>query len=142
MPLRIDARAKPALAMSSVVLVEHAEAVPAEQQDKTNPLYLGSTLIYPNLGTPVVRSKRGSLVFYYTARGAAGPLNGRAELVQDGRVVAQRTIGAPSADASGLVQQASELPLGDLGAGPYELRLTLSDGAATVTRSTTFMLQP
>ena len=142
LPLQVDARDPKALAMSSLVLVDHAEAVPEDQKDTTNPLYLGTTLIYPNLGTPIVRSKRGSLVFYYTARGGKAPLSGRVELVQDRQVVASRALAPPTADATGLVQQANELPLTDIGAGPYELRVMLTDGATTVTRTTGFTLLP
>ena len=122
--------------MSSLVLVDRAEAVPADQKDPLNPLYFGTTLIYPNLGTPVARSKRGSLVFFYTARAAGRPLTGRVELLQDQRVVASRDMAVPAADATGLVQHANELPLDEIGAGPYELRVTLSDGGTNVTRST------
>jgi len=78
-----------------VVLVDHAEAVPAEQKDSRNPLYLGTTLIYPNLGTPITRSKRGSLVFFYTARAGKRALTGRVELVQDGHVLATRAMPVP-----------------------------------------------
>ena len=118
--------------MSSLLLVDRAEAVPPDQKDPTNPLYFGTTLIYPNLGTPVARSKRGSLVFFYTARAAGRPLTGRVELLQDQRVVASREMSVPAPDATGLVQHANELPLDDVGAGPYELRVTLSDGRTNV----------
>ena len=84
--------------MSNVILVDHAEAVSAEQKDPRNPLYLGTTLIYPNLGTPVKRSTRGSLVFFYTppARRSC-PLTGRVDLVQDG----PRLRDSPAASAAG-----------------------------------------
>ena len=142
LPLAVPAREPSALAMSDVVLVDHAEAVPADQKDSRNPLYLGTTLIYPNLGTPVARSKRGSLVFFYTARAGKRPLTGRVELIQDGRVLAGRPLQPPPADDTGLVQHANELPLDEIGAGPYELRVTVSDGKETVTRTTSFALQP
>ena len=132
LPLAVEKREASALAMSDVVLVDHAEAVPAEQRDPRNPLYLGTTLIYPNLGTPVTRSKRGSLVFFYTARAGKRPLTGRVELVQDGRVLATRPLQVPPPDDTGLVQHANELPLDEVGAGPYELRVTVSDGKDTV----------
>ena len=129
--------------MSSVILVDHAEAVPETQRDPINPLYLGTTLIYPNLGTPITRSKRGSLVFFYTARAGKRPLTGRVELApgRPGRGAPGRCT-VPPADDTGLVQHANELPLDDVGAGPYELRVTLSDGASTVTRSAAFTLLP
>ncbi len=142
LPLDVESHARSALAMSSLVLVDHAEAVPADQQDTANPLYLGTTLIYPNLGTPVRRSQRGSLVFYYTARPAKVTPTGRVELIQDGRVIAQRALALPAADDTGLIRHANELPLDEIGAGPYELRVMLTDGASTVTRSASFVLQP
>ena len=142
LPLAVDQREPSALAMSDIVLVEHAEAVPADQKDPRNPLYLDTTLIYPNLGTPVARSKRGTLVFFYTARAGKRPLTGRVELVQDGRVLAGRPLQPPSADDTGLVQHANELPVDDIGTGPYELRVTLSDGRDSVTRTASFTLLP
>ncbi len=142
LPLEVAARDPQALAMSSLVLVERAEAVPEDQRDPANPLYFGTTLVYPNLGTPVARSRRGSLVFYYTARAAGRPLRGRVELLQESRVVASREMAVPSADDAGRIQHANELPLDGVGAGPYELRVTLSDGRSSVVRSTAFTLQP
>jgi VWFA-related protein len=135
-------RDRDALAMSDLVLVDHAEAVPDDRKDAGNPLYLGNTLIYPNLGTPIVRSTRGSLVFFYTARAGERRLAGQVELWQGGDVVARRTLAVPTAAAGGLVQHANELPLGDLGAGSYDLRVMLSDALGTVTRSTSFVLRP
>ena len=88
------------------------------------------------------RSRRGSLAFYYTARGGRVPLNGRVELVQDGQVIATRALAPPAPDDTGLVQHANELPLSDVGPGAYELRVSLGDGASSVTRSTRFVLQP
>ena len=40
------------------------------------------------------------------------------------------------------VAAANELPLSDVGAGSYELRVTLSDARATVTHATPFVLRP
>ena len=42
----------------ALTLAGCAEAEPPDHNDPTNPLYFGTTLIYPNLGTPVARSKR------------------------------------------------------------------------------------
>ncbi len=142
LPLRVEAREPSALAMSDLILVDHAEAVPADRQDRANPLYLGSTLIYPNLGTPIVRSSRGSLVFFYTARAGTRPLTGRVDLVHDGRAIATRALTVPAADDTGFVQHANELPLDEIGAGSYELRVSLSDGLAAVTRTAAFVLRP
>jgi len=143
LPIEVAPRDPGSLAMSSLVLVDRAEAVPADQKDPSNPLYFGTTLVYPHLGgSPVSRSKRGSLVFYYTARAGGRPLTGRVELLQDERVVASREMAVPAPDPTGLVQHANELPLDDIVAGPLELRVSLSDGRTSVKRSTAFRLQP
>ncbi|MEO5823884.1 MAG: VWA domain-containing protein [Vicinamibacteraceae bacterium] len=141
-PLAVPAREPSALAVSDLILVDHAEAVPEDQKDPRNPLYLGSTLIYPNLGTPVRRSQRGSLVFFYTARAGKRPLTGRVELAEGGHVLATRSLAVPPADDTGLVQHANELPLDEIGAGSYELRVSVSDGKDTVSRTTSFVLAP
>jgi VWFA-related protein len=142
MPLEIAARDAKALVMSSLVIVDRAEAVPADKKDATNPLYVGTTLVYPNLGTPIVRSKRNSVVFYYTARAGKRPLTGRVELLEGGQVVASRALAVPPADDAGLVQHANELPLDQIDPGSYELRVTLSDGASSVTRAAPFAIAP
>jgi hypothetical protein len=142
LPLEVAAHDRSALAMSSLVIVDRAEAVPGTEKDPGNPLYLGNTLIYPNLGTPVARSARGSLVFYYTARAGKRPLTGRVEILQGGRVVATRSLEIPKADETGLVQHANELPLDEVDAGRSELRVTLADGDATATRTASFVLMP
>jgi len=121
--------------------VDHAEAVPADKKDPQNPLYLGTTLIYPNLGTPIVRSARGSLVFYYTARAGGRPLTGRVELLQDGQAIATQTLTVPPADDPGLVQHANELPVNEVGAGSYQLRVTLADSVGrSMSRTAPFVL--
>jgi VWFA-related protein len=142
LPITVPARDLDALAMSDIVLVDHAEAVPDDQKDARNPLFLGTTLIYPNLGLPVARSKRDSLVFFYTARASKRPLTGRAELLEGGRIVASRALAVPAAGPDGLVQHANEMPLTDVGAGSYELRVSLSDTRGSITRSTSFALRP
>jgi hypothetical protein len=141
-PLDVPRRDASAVAMSSVIVVDHAEAVPADKKDASNPLFLGTTLIYPNLGTPIVRSKRGSLVFYYTARAGGRPLTAQVELLRGSQVMATRTLAVPAADDTGLIQQANELPLEEVGAGSYELRVALYDGRATVARTAPFVLLP
>ena len=142
LPIAVPARDPSALAVSDVVLVDHAEAVPADQKDPRNPLYLGTTLVYPNLGTPITRSKRGSLVFFYTARAGKRALTGRVDLARNGAVLATRALAVPAADETGLVQHVNELPLDEIGAGPYELRVTVSDGRDSVTRTAPFTLVP
>ena len=57
-------------------------------------------------------------------------------------MLATRGLQVPPPDDTGLVQHANELPLDEVGAGPYELRVTVSDGKDTLTRTAPFVLQP
>ena len=140
MPLDVPRREKSALAMSGLVLVDHAEAVPAEQKDPTNPLYFGTTLIYPNLGTPVTRSKRGSLVFFYTARGGGASADRPGRAAAGRRVLAAKALAVPPADDTGLVQHANELPLdGDRRRALRAARDAVRRGT-TVTRAASFVI--
>ena len=72
-------------------------------------------------------------MFFYTARAGKRPLTGRVELAP-GSAASSRTRALHGAGRrrTGLVQHANELPLDEVGAGPYELRVTLSDGRTTV----------
>jgi len=62
------------------------------------------------------------------------------ELLQDGQAVATQSLNVPPADDTGLVQHANEFALDEIGAGSYELRVSLYDGRATVARTTPFVL--
>ena len=127
--------------MSSLVLVDHAEAVPADQKDTATRSISGRRWSIPIWARRSAhRSGLAGLLLH--GRGGKAPLHGTVELVRDRHVVAQPRARPADSGRQGLVQQANELPLADIGAGPYELRVTLTDGTASVTRSAPFTLLP
>lgn len=125
------------LRMSSLVLVRSGEKVPEKDRRGDNPLMVGDTVLYPNLGEPVSRSAK-EVGFYF----AAYPVKGGAaadsalELLQNGAVVARFPMALPPPAASGRSQQIGRLPLAQLSPGTYELRAIVQQGSEHVARST------
>ena len=123
------------LRMSSLVLVKKGEKVP-EGEPRVGPLFVKDVLIYPNLGEEVSKAAR-ELGFFFTVYPAAGPSAPQAilELIQNGKPLAQVTLPLDAADASGQIRQVGRLPLGEIPAGRYELRVIVKQGAEQVFRS-------
>jgi VWFA-related protein len=131
------------LRMSSLMLVsrgEHAEAGAASD----NPLIVHNTLLYPNLGVPFKKAADKELAFFFTAytgTDAQAPLTGTIELLQNANVVARSALQLAAADADGRVQQLSRIPIEALQPGEYQLRILVTQGQRTVSRSTEFRIE-
>ncbi len=131
------------LRMSSLVVVsrgEHAEAT----ADTDNPLIVHNTLLYPNLGVPFKKAADKELAFFFTAytgTDAQAPLSGTIELLQNANVVARSALQLAAADADGRVQQLSRIPIEALQPGEYQLRILVTQGKRTVSRSTEFRIE-
>jgi VWFA-related protein len=128
--------------MSSLVIVGRAERVPESERDPNNPLYVGDVLLYPNLGTPLSKSRDGKLSFFYTLFPRAATLRATLELVSGGRSVATVPLTLPAADATGRVQHLAQLPLASLAEGSYTVRITLNGWMTPLTRDASFTLAP
>jgi len=115
--------------LSSLVVIDHVERVPASDRDPSNPLYFGEMLVYPSMGDPLRKSVAKALGFYFTARGPATARKAQLEVAKDGQVTARLPLDLPAPDSSGLIQHAGTLPLQTFAPGTYELRMTLLDGA-------------
>jgi VWFA-related protein len=130
--------------VSSVVLVRRSERVPADQQDSTNPLYVGDRLLYPNAGEALSRSVDRELTFYYTVYprpSAPRAPSATIELLRSGRTLARMPVTLAQADRAGRIQQVSRLPLQPLPDGTYELRVLVDEGPRAVVRSTFFTVK-
>ena len=123
------------LRMSSLVIVKRGEKVP-EGEPKVGPLFVKDVLIYPNLGEDVSKAAK-ELGFFFTVYPAAGVPAPQAflELIQNGKPLAQVPLTLDAADASGQIQQVGRLPLGEIPAGTYELRVIVKQGTEQVFRS-------
>lgn len=127
-PLEVPAPGPSGAVLSSLVVIDHVEQVPAPDRDPRNPLYFGEMLVYPSLGDPLRKSVAKAMGFYFTARGPADARKGLLEIVRDGQVTARLPLDLPAPDASGLIQHAGTLPLQSFVPGTYEIRLTMLAG--------------
>ena len=130
------------LRMSSLVVVTRGEH--AEDADGDNPLIVHNTLLYPNLGVPFKKAADKELAFFFTAytgTDAQAPLTGTIELLQNANVVARSALQLAAADADGRVQQLSRIPIEALQPGEYQLRILVTQGSRTVSRSAEFRIE-
>jgi hypothetical protein len=98
-----------------------------------DPLAYQGKRIYPALLTDLAAVGEQYLYFVaYPDRNGASKLELRTELLLNGRVVADRTMPLPAADASGAIPvliQAAGRP------GQHEIRFTLSQGSESSTQT-------
>jgi VWFA-related protein len=126
--------------MSSLVLVSRAEEVTAGQAVPDAPLYVGRTLLYPNLGAPIKKSAAGALPFYFTLYGDLNNVKVYAQLLRNGEAVAEAPVALSPATGPRL-QHVGRLPIASLAAGTYELRIRATDGTHEISRTAFFTLQ-
>jgi VWFA-related protein len=126
------------LRASSLVLVGKAEKLEAGDDSAPQPLRYRDVLLHPLLGSPLRATTQPEVVLFLTAWPSPERpgVEALVEVVRDGRVLVKAPAGRQEADPDGRVQFASSLPLGSLGPGAYELRMTLTDGRDALTRST------
>jgi hypothetical protein len=126
--------------LSTLMLIQRAEKVPESERLADSPLYRGDTLLYPNIGTPLRRGVDRELGFYFTAylpEQSAAP-KAVLELLRNAQVVAQVPLTLDAADPQGRIQQVSRIPIDQLTAGTYELRIVVRDGNAAVSKTAQF----
>jgi VWFA-related protein len=129
--------------MSSLVLVDRTEEVaeaPPEQAGNA-PLYVGQRLLYPNVGKPIVKAVTPELPFYFALYGDVREVTeGTVQLLKQGRAIAEGPLTLPKADGSPL-QHVGRLPVADLPAGTYELRVRVAAAERELSRTAFFTLQ-
>ena len=143
-PLEIGTSDETKPRLSSVAVLKRAERLTPEEQKRDQPLRFGELLVYPNLGEPIDRNAAKQLAYFFTAwpaKGATKPMQVTLEILQNNRPVGKTSGELPPADASGQIKYASAFPLDKFQPGTFELKVTVSDGVNSVTRSTTFDLR-
>jgi VWFA-related protein len=132
-----------ALRLSSVVVLKRAERLSPADQKENNPFHYGEVLIYPNMGEAINKSAKQLAFFFdvYTARGASNPPKLTIEVDQGGKPMAQASQDLPAADAGGRIQYASALPIDGFKPGDYLLKITVTDGKSSASRSVGFSVQ-
>ena len=130
------------LRLSDVMILKRAEPAPAAAETLSNPFRVGNVLVTPNLGEPISRTLKEAPFFFtiYTPPGTIAGPKLTIELRQRDQTLAQMPGDLPKPDAAGRIQYLAGLPLERLPAGSFELRITISDGTTTVTRSAYFTI--
>jgi hypothetical protein len=141
--LTVPAANPSSFGMSSLVLVNRVEEVndaPPAESSVTAPLYVGRTLLYPNLGEPIRNFATSELPFYFTLYGNVNAVKASAQLMRNGQPLAEAPVHLPPATGP-RVQHVGRLRIGALAAGTYELHIRVTDGRDELTRTAYFTLQ-
>jgi VWFA-related protein len=141
--LTVPSPAPAALEMSSLVLVSRIEDLGeafTPSSAAVAPLYVGRTLIYPNLGEPITRSASSELPFYFTLYGALDGVKANAQLLRNGQTLAEAPIALPAAQGSA-VQHVGRFPIGALPGGTYQLCILVHNGRQEISRTAFFTIR-
>jgi len=130
-----------ALNVSDLVVVHHAERVPANERQPNNPLYFGDVVIYPNMGEPLVKARDKAVTFYVVVPGVLGTPSATLEVLGGAEVVARSPVALPQPDPSGRIAHVAQVPLDALPPGRYTIRLTVSQGNQKEVRETAFVIE-
>jgi len=130
------------LRVSSLVIVSRTERLMSSELDADNPLQAGDRLIYPSLGEPL-RRRRGDTVAFYVTIVPSGTeaIQARLHILQAGHVVAALPVPLDAVDASGRIQQVGQMPAAGLGAGDFQFRLVIKQGAAQQVREASLRVE-
>lgn len=130
-----------ALRLSSLMVVRRGERVAEGDRDSANPLYVGETLLYPNLGTPLRAGVDKELPFYFTVYlGDGGQATASLEVLQNARPLAKVPLELEAADDARRIRQVSRIPIDQLGPGTYELRVTVRQGTSGISHTAPFRI--
>jgi hypothetical protein len=130
---------KDALRVSSLVLVSEARPLPSEAHD--SPFAFGDKILVPAPNDVVSRSTTAAATYFLSIVPAkAGEPHASLDLFHNGAVMGSTALALAQRDASGRIQQAGKLPIGQLAPGPYVARVTVRQGTSTVTRERPFVV--
>ncbi|HEX7330412.1 MAG TPA: VWA domain-containing protein [Pyrinomonadaceae bacterium] len=142
-PLQIGTSDETKPRLSSVAVLKRAERLTPEEQKRDQPLRFGELLVYPNLGEQIDPKTAKQLAYFFTAwpaKGATKPMQVTLEILQNNRPVGKTSGELPPPDERGQIKYASAFPLDKFQPGKFELKVTVSDGVNSVSRSTSFLL--
>ena len=139
-PLEISSNDPNKPRLSSVAVLKKAERLTPDEQRRDQPLHFGELLVYPNLGERIAAKQ---LAYFFTAwppKGMTKPMQMTLEILQNNRPIGKTSGELPPADERGQIKYAGSFAIDKFQAGEYALRVTVSDGQNSVTRSTTFVI--
>ena len=119
------------LRMSSLMIVRRGEKVPESEKITGSPLYVGDTLLYPNLGLAAqARHRQGARLLLHglSRRRRREAATANLELLQNAKPLARVDLQLAAPDAEHRIQQVSRIPIDQLTAGTYEVRVIVRQG--------------
>jgi VWFA-related protein len=127
--------------LTDVILVRRAEPAGTSEENKSNPFHVANKIVGPNLGEPIPRAQK-QVPFYFTVYVPSGATKPQLsiELLSQGKSLAQMPGALPASDPSGRIQFVAGLPIEQLPAGAYELKITVSGEAMSLSRSRSFTI--
>ena len=128
--------------LSDVVILKRAEPANGADEERSNPFHVSNMIVYPFLGEPIQRSMKQAPYFFtvYLPPASSAKPKLTIELLNAGRSLGQIPGELPAADALGRSQFVAALPLEKIPAGSYELKITVSDGTTSLSRSRAFTI--
>jgi hypothetical protein len=141
-PIDIEPVSADGLEAGSLVIVRQADRLPASERDAANPLQVGELVLTPNIGEPITKGRADRLAFLLRVRPSKRPVSARLGLRRADIAVVSVPIAPPTPDADGRLTYLGVVPLANLTPGPFELRVTVDDGATSLTRAVGFILDP
>ena len=138
--LTVPPAAASTLGMSSLVIVSRTEELGTNDTTGASPLSVGKTLLYPNLGEPIVNGPSRELPFYFTLYGDATGVTASAQLLHNGQVLAEAPLQLAAAVGT-RVQHVGRFPIGALPPGTYQLRIRVGEGPGELSRAAFFTLR-
>ncbi len=126
--------------LSSLIAVDRAEAVRPGSAGGDTLLSTGELLLYPNLDTPISRSRRQELPFYFTAYSKQPLAEAYVELLEYGKRISLNRIQLPGPDPQGRIRYLGSIPITRLEPGIYTLRVLLPAGDQLVGRDRRLVL--
>ncbi|HEV8430166.1 MAG TPA: VWA domain-containing protein [Pyrinomonadaceae bacterium] len=142
-PLEIAATDDSRLRLSAVAVLKRAERLSAEEQKRDQPFRFGELLVYPNLGERIDRNTSKQLAYFFTAwpaKGSTKPLQMTLEILQNKQLVGKTSGELPAPDEPGQIKYAGSFAIDKLQPGVFELKISVSDGVNSVSRSTSFVI--
>ena len=128
--------------LSDVVILKRGEPVTNPEENKNNPFRVANMIVSPNLGEPIQRSLKQVPFFFtvYLPSATAPKPKVTIELISQGRSLIQLPGELPAVDASGRSQFIAGLPVANIPAGSYELKITVTGDSISLSRSRSFTL--
>jgi hypothetical protein len=122
-------------------VLKRAERLTPEEQKRDQPLRFGELIVYPNLGEKIDRRTAKQLAYFFTAwppKDAMKPLQMKLEILQNKQPIGATSAELPAVDERGQIKYAGSFAIDKFPPATYELKITVSDGPNSVTRSTMF----